>query len=137
MVILTPSMVYVHMIYICFSIWTDPKENLSKLRKDLNEFHPNLKITYEKAKEKINFLDLVIKLVDGKIVNDLYCKFTDSHKYLHHDWCQGEHIKRSIIFSQTLLLKRICSQKSDLDSHVKELKNWFSKRGYPAKVINE
>ena len=78
-------MVYVHMIYICFSIWTDPKENLSKLRKDLNEFHPNLKITYEKAKEKINFLDLVIKLVDGKIVNDFYCKSTDSHKYLHYD----------------------------------------------------
>ena len=49
----------------------------------------------------------------------------------------AEHIKRSIIFSQTLQLKKICSQKSDLDSHVKERKNWFSKRGYPVKVISE
>ena len=49
----------------------------------------------------------------------------------------AEHIKRSIIFSQTLRLKTICSQKSDQDSHVKELKNWFSKMGYPEKFISE
>ena len=48
-----------------------------------------------------------------------------------------EHIKRSKTFSQTLQLKRICSQKSDIDSHVKELKNWFSKRVDPAKVISK
>ena len=46
---------------ICF-IWTDSDKNLNKFLKDLNEFHPNLKFTYEKSKEKINFLDLVIKL---------------------------------------------------------------------------
>ena len=90
-----------------------------------------------KRKLIFNFLDLVIKLTDGKIVTDLYCKPTDSHQYLHYDSCHAEHIKRSIIFSQTLRLKRICSQKSDLDSHVKELKIWFSKRGYLVKVISE
>ena len=120
-----------------FFIWTDSEKNLNKFLKDLNEFHPNLKFTYEKSKEKINFLDLVIKLKDGKIVTDLYCKPTDSHQYLYYDSCHAEHIKRSIFFSQTLRLKRICSQKSNLDSHVKELKNWFSKSGYPAKVISE
>ena len=69
------------------------------------------------------FLDLVIKLTDGKIVSDLYGKSKDSHQYLHYDSCFGEHIKRSIVFSQTLRLKRICSGKSNLESHVKELKN--------------
>ena len=39
-------------------------------------------------------------------------------------------------FSQALWLKRLYSQKTDLDFHVKKLKNWFSKRGYPKKVIN-
>ena len=120
-----------------FFIWTDSDENLNKLLKDLNEFHPNLRFTYEKSKEKINFLDLVIKLTDGKIVTDLYCKSTDSHQYLHYDSCHAEHIKRSIVFSQTLRLKRICSQTSDLNSHVKELKSWFSKRGYPDRIISE
>ena len=120
-----------------FLIWTDSEKNLNKFLKDLNEFHPYLRFTYEKSKEKINFLDLVIKLTDGKIVTDLYCKSTDSHQYLHYDSCHAEHIKRSIIFSQALRLKRICSQKSDLNSHVKELKNWFSKRGYPDRIISE
>ena len=105
-----------------FFIRTDSKENLNKFLKDLNEFHPNLRFTYEKSKEKIiNFLDLVIKLTEGKVVTDLYCKSTDSHQYLHYDSCYAEHIKRSIIFSQILRLKRICSQKSDLNFHVKEL----------------
>ena len=120
-----------------FFIWTDSEENLNKFLKDLNEFHPNLKFTYEKSKEKIIFLGVAIKLTNGKIVTDLYYKPTDSYQYLHHDSCHAEHIKRSIIFSQTLRLDRICSQKSYVDSHVKELKNWFSKRGYQAKVISE
>ena len=79
--------------YDTFFICADSEKNLNKFLKDLNEFHPNLKFTYEKSKEKINFLDLVIKLTDGKIVTDLYCKPTDSHQYLHYDLCHAEHIK--------------------------------------------
>ena len=76
-------------------IWTE-------FLKDLNEFHPNLKFTYEKSKEKNNFLDLVIKLTDDKIVTDPHCKSTDSHQYLHYDSYHIEQVKRSIVFSQTL-----------------------------------
>ena len=82
-----------------FFIWTDSEENLNKYLKDLNDFHPNLRSTYEKSKQKINLSDLVIKPTDGKIITDLYCKPTDSHQYLHYDSCHAEHIKRSIIFS--------------------------------------
>ena len=57
--------------------------------------------------------------------------------YIKYNTLKKNYIKRSIIFSQTLRLKRICSQKSDLDFHVQELKNWFSKWGYPVKVISE
>ena len=40
-------------------------------------------------------------------------------------------MKRSIIFSPTLRLKRMCSEKNDLNVHVEDLKIWFRKRGYP------
>ena len=43
----------------------------------------------------------------------------------------------SIIFSQTLWLKRICSEKNDLNVHVEDLKIWFRKRGYPDYLIKE
>ena len=36
--------------------------------------------------KRISFLDLVIKLTDGKIVTDLYCKPADGHQYLHYDF---------------------------------------------------
>ena len=96
-----------------FFIWTESEESLEKLLEILNKLHPNLKFTYEKSKEKINFLDVVIKIKKGKIITDLYCKPTDDHQYLHYDSCDADHIKRSIIFSQTLRLK-ICSEKNDL-----------------------
>ena len=68
----------------------------------LYQFYPNLKFTHKKSKEKINFLDLVIKHTNGKTFSNLYCKPTDSHQYLYYDSCHAEHITRSIVFSQTL-----------------------------------
>ena len=56
------------------------------------------------------------------IITDLYCKPMDGHQYLHYDSCHPDHIKRSIIFSQTLQLKRICSKKNDLNVHVEDRK---------------
>ena len=61
----------------------------------------------------------------------------DGDQYLHYDSCHADHIKRSIIFSQTLRLKRICSEKNDLNVHVEDLKTWFRKRGYPDYLIKE
>ena len=118
-----------------FFIWTDTEENLDKFLEDLNKFHHNLRFTYEKSREKINFLDVVIKIKDGKITTNLFCKPTDGHQYLHCDSCHAEHTKRSIAFSQTLQLKRTCSEKNDLDSNAENLKEWFRERGYPEQLI--
>ena len=84
-----------------FFIWTESEESLEKFLEDLNKFHPNIKFTYVKSKEKINFVDVVIKIKEGRFIPDLYCKPTGSHQYLHYDSCRADHIKRSIIFSQT------------------------------------
>ena len=42
---------------------------------------------------------------------------------------------RTIVFCQALRLKRICSEKRDLDSSLDNLKEWFRKRGYPEQLI--
>ena len=80
---------------------------------------------------------MVIKIKEGRIITYLYCKPTDGHQYLHYDSCHADHIKRSIIFSPTLRLKKICCEKNDLNVHVEDLKTWFSKRGYPDYLIKE
>ena len=86
---------------IFFFIWANTEENLDKFLEGLNKFYSNLRFIYEQLREKINFLDVVIK-VKLKITTNLFCKPTDDHQYLHYDSCDAEHIKRSIVFSQTL-----------------------------------
>ena len=122
------SQIWKRFIDDIFFIWTDSETNLNKFLEDLNELHPNLKFTYEKSRKK---------LTDNKIATDLYCKLKESHQFLNFDLCPAKHIKISIVFSQTLRLKGIGPQKSDLDSYLKALKNWFSKRSYTEKVISE
>ena len=102
---------------------------------DLNKFHLNLRFTYEKSSKKISFLDVVIKIKEVKINTNLFCKPTYGHRYPLYDSCHAEHIKRSIAFSQTIRLKRICFEKRDLDSNVENLSEWFRKRGYPEQLI--
>ena len=34
-------------------------------------------------------------------------------------------------------MKRICTHKADLETHLLDLKAWFSKRGYPEKLLVE
>ena len=45
-----------------FFIWTHGKEKLNLFLKDLNEFYPNLKFTYETSQNNIYFLDLNVSL---------------------------------------------------------------------------
>ena len=51
--------------------------------KDLNEFHPNLKFTFETSQSCVNYLDLNVSLKDGAIFTDLYMKPTEGHQFLH------------------------------------------------------
>ena len=86
---------------------------------------------------KVNFLDVVIKIKNGRLNTDLYSKPVDNHQYLHYSSCHPKHIKKSIIYSLTLRLRRICSEGKDLKSHVTDLKGWFLRRGYPQRIIEE
>ena len=80
---------------------------------------------------------MVRKIKEDRIITDLYRKPTDGHQYFHFDSCHADHIERSIMFSQTLRLKRICPKKNYLDAHVKDLKIWSRKRGYPDNFIKD
>ena len=76
-----------------FFTWTDREENLERFLKELNGFHPSIKFTLEKLKMKVNFLDVVIKIKNGRLSTDLYYKPVDGHQYLHYNRCHSEHMK--------------------------------------------
>ena len=81
----------------------------------------------------------VIKIKNRRLSTDLYSKPVDSQPVDSHHYNSGhaEHIKKSIIYSQTLRLRRICSERKDLKCHVKEQKGWFLRRGYPQRIVEE
>ena len=102
---------------------------------NLNQFHPNIKVKHERSTESIPFLDLSVKLSQGKLETDLHIKPTDRHQYLHYS--HSGHTKRSIVYCQTLRVSRICYHEADFRKHTTEMKSWFLKRSYPNDVIQK
>ena len=102
---------------------------------DFNLFNPNIKLTYEYSGKSISFLDLKIENSQGKLFTSLYIKLTYCHQYLHYKSSHPEHTKPSIIYSQALRIKRLCSLEKDFKYHISQMKSWFLKRGYPERIV--
>ena len=106
------SWIWLRYIDDVFFVWLEGKDKLLQFMSRLNEFHPNLKFTYEYSHNRVNFLDVVVENAGGKFITSLFCKPTDCHQYLHYDSSHPAHVKRSIVYSQGLrthqedLLKR-------------------------------
>ena len=71
------ALVWFRYIDDIFFIWTHGKEHLETFLQELNNFNPDLKFTYESNEKEIPFLDLKVKLSEGKISIDLYIKYAD------------------------------------------------------------
>ena len=82
-------------------------------------------------------MDVSVSIVDNKIETDLYCKPTDCHQFLHFNSAHPFHNKKSIVYSQGLRIKRLCSSPVAFEKHLESLRSWFCKRGYPQKVVDE
>ena len=106
-----------------FFVWTAGEKHLEHFLERLNSFHTNLKFTHEMSKNSVNFLDLVVSVEGNELVTNLYCKPTDCHQFLEYSSAHPIHIKRSIVYSQGLRIKRLCTKESDFQKHAREMKN--------------
>ena len=88
-----------------FFIWAHDEEQLNLFLKDLNEFHPNFKFTYETSQNRVNFLDLNVSLKGGAIFTAPHIKPTDSYQSLHYKSSHPCHIENSIPYSQALRIQ--------------------------------
>ena len=78
----------------------------------------------------ISLLDVTFRGNQSEFITDLSCKPTDDRQYILFQSCYLSHINSSIIFSQALRMRIICSRRIDLVANVKKLKDWFKERGY-------
>ena len=120
-----------------FLIWTHGEQEIFKFLKHLNSFTRNLSFPHEVSKTCIPFLDLKVKLIDGKLETDLCMKPTDGHHYLHYLSSHPEHTKCSVVYNQTLCINRLCSLKKDINYHKLNMKKRFIKWCYPESVIEK
>ena len=120
-----------------FFIWTHDDHKLKSFLENLNQLHSNIKFTHESSTESILFLDLCVKVSQGKLETDFHIKHTNRHQYLHYSSSHPGHTKQSIVYSQTLRVARICSHEADFRKHTKEMKSRVLKRGYPNNVIKK
>ena len=92
-----------------FFIWIELKNKLESFWQRLDTFHSNLKSTHEKSKISVNFLDIAVKVNGDKFGTDLYSKPTDCHQFPEFNSAHPIHIKKLIVYSQVLCIKRLCS----------------------------
>ena len=95
-----------------------------------------MKFTSERSKKSVNFLDVKVNLIYQHLETDLYCKPTDCHQFLDFNSAHPIHIKKSIVFSQGLRCKRLCSSIVAFENRLESLKGWFQNRGYPKRMVD-
>ena len=127
---------YVRYIDDIFIIWNDGHEELLNFFQLANSLHPSIKFTMESSSVNIPFLDVEVCLREGRIATKVYSKPTDRHSYLHYKSFHPIHIKKSIVYSQLLRYKRICSDQTDFVQASTNLFHYFLRRGYPFKLLD-
>ena len=70
-------------------------------------------------------------------MKNMYVKPTDCYQYLDYSSSHPSYIKRSIVYSQSLRTRKLCSLESDFFNYCTKMKPWFLKRDYPESMINE
>ena len=118
-----------------FILWDKSAEDLQDFFEHCNNYHPTIKFTTSVSDRAVNFLDVTVKISEGKISTDLYTKPTDKHLYLLSSSCHPRHCTRSIPKSQALRLRRICSDDATFETRSSELSEHLTKRGYKKPII--
>lgn len=110
-------------------------EEIRLFFKEVTDEHIDLTYVFTRPDEELAALDVLIKLVDGKVSFRLYRKPTDGHQYLHWTSSHPRHLLKSLPGCQTTRYLRNCSRPEDFTTAITELFNRFSQRGYPAPIL--
>ena len=134
-----------------FIIYFGSTKRLHNLLKEINKIHPNIKLTMShtsiisepniskcecEERDSIPFLDVSCKIVDGKIVTDLFRKKCDRNQYLLTSSCHPVQCTENIPFSLALRIIRICSENKNRDERLGELKQLLLDREYREGMID-
>ena len=117
--------------------WSGTVQKFEEFMKRINNLHPTIKFTtsYDYEKRSPTNLDMEVKLVEGRIVTDLYRKPTDKIQYLLPSSCHPTHIFDNIPYSLALRIVRIFSEELDQKKRMRELAGMLKTRQYNMNIV--
>lgn len=123
-----------------FAPWTHGEEKLQTFLHDLNDFHPNIKFTYETDQDKATYLDIDMYKgtrfrQQGILDIKTHFKPTNTFQYVHGSSCHPISTYKSIAKGECMRFLRSNSDpdtyKTTMDSHIQHLQN----RNFPENII--
>ena len=123
-----------------FGVWPGTYHELLQFQNFLNSLIPGIKVTFTIHTHIISFLDTYIyKQFDSfgncTLQTGVYFKLTDTHQLLHRSSFHPSHTFLSIVRSQFIRFKRICSTFHDFQLASSILTSALIDRGYNIRSI--
>ena len=97
---------------------------------------PSIKFDFQISESNISYLDTMVYIEGNKLMTKMHTKPTYKHTYLHKSSYHPYSLKKSIIYSQALRVKRICTKTGDYNDGIKALFNSFRERGYDEEELH-
>lgn len=119
----------------CFIIW-NKNTSLAEFHDELNSLHSSITFTFESSDEELPFLDVLVKLDNGRISTDIYSKPTDTKSYLEFNSCHPRHTKLNIPYNLASRIVTIVSDPSSREQRLNQLRSYLIQRNYPKSLID-
>ena len=97
----------------------------------------NITFTADYSTSEVYFLDTKIKFKGERLISELYSKPTASFQYLHRASYHPPHTFHSILKSQFIRIRHICSDIDDYWFHAERFSSFFRSRGFKLVSINK
>ena len=134
-------LIWIRYIDDIFAPWTHGEEKLHSFLQDLNNFHPNIKFTYEINHDKATYLDIDMhkgtRFQNTGILDiTTHFKPTNNFQYVHGSSCHPISTYKSVAKGECIRFLRSNSNqdtyKTTIEAHKQHLKN----RNFPHNIIN-
>lgn len=102
----------------------------------LNNNDINITLTSCISDTSVDFLNLTLKLQNGKITTTMFRKPTATNSLLEYTSFHPQHLRDGILIGQFLRAKRNCSEMKDFRQHAHNLTERFQQRGFP-KILSK
>ena len=114
-----------------FTLWNGTLDQLKEFLTTINTLHPTIKFDVKYSFSSINFLDTQIYKSDD------YRPYQTYRPSIHCKLYHPDASQHSIIYSQALRIRRICSEDSEYIKQTKNLIDKLGNRAYDPNKISE